>query len=107
LLHDPTIQRIGVGERAERRQADFFAVGSDSRPANLNLPTAEDDLTRDGPRSRGRPLGLMLIPRAADRRPIVFEHRVEHLQTGCDGEFHQLGACIDEEIDKGEVALVR
>jgi hypothetical protein len=31
LLHDPTIQRIGVGERVKRRQRDFFAVGSDPR----------------------------------------------------------------------------
>ena len=47
----------------------------------------------------------MLIPRSADRGPIVFEHRVKHLQAGRDGELHQFGPCIDEEIDEREVAL--
>jgi hypothetical protein len=45
------------------------------------------------------------VPRAADRRSIRFEHRVEDFQTGCDGEFHQLGTRIDEEIHEGQMAL--
>jgi hypothetical protein len=49
----------------------------------------------------------MLIPRPTDRRPIRFEHRVEHLQTGGDGEFHQLGPGIDQEIDEWPMALTR
>jgi hypothetical protein len=107
LLHDPTIQRIGVGERVKRRQPDFFAVGPDPWSADLDFPTAEDDLTRDRPGARRRTLDLMLIPRPADRRPIVFEHRVEHLQAGGDGELHQLGPRIDEEIDERQVALAQ
>jgi hypothetical protein len=57
LLHDPTIQRIGVDERMKCRQRDFFAVGPDPRPADLDFPTAENDLTRDcpGPRDAAEP----------------------------------------------------
>ena len=42
---------------------------------------------------------------AADRRPIVFEHRLEDLQARGDGEVHQLGAGIDEDIDEWQMAL--
>ena len=41
------------------------------------------------------------------RRPILFEHRVQHLQARRDGELHQLGPRIDEEIDEWQVALAR
>ena len=49
----------------------------------------------------------MRVARAADRRAIRFEHRVEDFQTGRDGELHSLGTRIDEEIDEGQVALAR
>jgi hypothetical protein len=49
----------------------------------------------------------VLIPRAADGRPVRFEHRGEDLQARGDGEFHQLGSCIDEEIDEWQVTLRR
>ena len=44
---------------------------------------------------------------AADRRPIRFEHRREDLQARRDGELHQLGPRIDEEIDERQMALGR
>ena len=47
----------------------------------------------------------MLIARTADRRPILFEHRGEDLQARGDGELHQLGPRIDEEIDERQMAL--
>jgi transposase len=50
---------------------------------------------------------LVLIAGTADGRPIVFEHRLEDLQAGRDGELHQPGARIDEEINKGQMALNR
>jgi hypothetical protein len=105
LLDDATIQRVGVGERLERRQRNLVAIRPDAGPANLHLASAQDDLTRDPPRARRRTLGLMLIPRAAEGRPIRFEHRGEDLQARRDGQFHQLGSRIDEEIDEGQVAL--
>ena len=49
----------------------------------------------------------MRVPWPADRRPIGFEHRREDFQTGRDGELHQLGPGVDEEIDEGEMALER
>src|SRR5215216_2968380 len=47
----------------------------------------------------------MLIARTADRRPILFEHRGEDLQTRCHGELHQLRPHIHEQIHEGEMAL--
>ena len=70
LLDDATIQRILAGHRLKRRQRHFLAVGPDARPANRDLPAAEDDLARDRAGARRLPLRLMLIARAADRRPI-------------------------------------
>jgi hypothetical protein len=107
LLDDAPIQRIGVGERLERRQRDFLALRPDAGPANLHFAPAEDDFTRDRPSARGRTLRLMLVPRAAEGCPIRFEHRAEDLQARGDGEVHQLGSCIDEEIDEGQMALRR
>jgi hypothetical protein len=47
----------------------------------------------------------MLLALTADRRPIVFEHRLQDLQARGDCEVHQLGAGIHEEIDEGQMAL--
>jgi hypothetical protein len=46
----------------------------------------------------------MGIARTADRRPILFEHRFQHLQARPDRELEQLGARIDEQIDQRQVA---
>src|SRR5207247_4403731 len=103
LLDHTTIQWVGVGERLKRRQRNLVPIRPDAWPANLHLATAEDNLAAHPPRARRRPLGLVLIPRAADGGPIRFEHRGEDLQARGDGEFHQLGSCIDEEIDEWPV----
>src|SRR5437762_5394387 len=47
----------------------------------------------------------MLVAEPADRRAIVFKHRVEDLQTRDDGELHQLGTRIDEQINERQLAL--
>jgi hypothetical protein len=47
----------------------------------------------------------MLVPRPAERGPIGFEHRRQDLQVRRDGQLHQLGSRIDEQIDEGQVAL--
>jgi hypothetical protein len=105
LLDHATIQWVGFGERLKRRQRDLVAIRPDAWPANLHLAAAEDDLATHRPRAPRRPLGLVLIPRAADGHPIRFEHRGEDLQARGDSEFHQLGSCIDEEIDEWQVTL--
>jgi hypothetical protein len=46
----------------------------------------------------------MRIPRAADRAPILLEHRVQHLQARAHRELEQLAARIDQEIDQRQVA---
>jgi hypothetical protein len=48
---------------------------------------------------------LMLIARATDGRPIVFEHRLQDLQARGDREFHQLRTSLHEEIDEWQMAL--
>jgi hypothetical protein len=45
--------------------------------------------------------------RSADRGPILFEHRREDFETRGDGELHQLGARIDQEIDQRQAAWAR
>src|SRR5213078_584135 len=47
LLDDATIQRVGTRERLKRRQGDFGTGGTHPRPANLHLPSPEDDLAGD------------------------------------------------------------
>jgi hypothetical protein len=47
-----------------------------------------------GPRKRRSAKGGVLGD------PIRFEHRGEDLQARGDGEVHQLGSCIAEEIDE-------
>jgi hypothetical protein len=106
LLDDAPIQRIFAGHHRERRQRDFFAVGAHARATHRDFSTAEDDLARCGASSSGLALGLMLVARTADRRPIVFEHRGKDFQTGRDGELHQLCAGIDQEINERQMALV-
>src|SRR5262249_55826253 len=77
-----TIRRLSgsVSANLKRRQRDFVMVGSDPRPANRHFPPAKHDLARRRAGPCGRPLALMVIPWAADRRPILLEHRVEDFQ---------------------------
>jgi hypothetical protein len=101
------MQRVGIRERLKRGQGDFGAGGANPRPANLHLPSTEDDLAGDRPGAGRCALVFVRIPWPADCRPIGFEHRRQDSQTGRDGELHQLGPRIDEEIDEGQMALER
>jgi hypothetical protein len=47
----------------------------------------------------------VLVPRPADRRAIRFEHCLENFQAGRYGKLHELGTCIDEQIDERQMAL--
>ena len=77
LLDHATIQRILAGHRLKCRQRHFVAVRPHARPTNRHLAAAEHDLAGTVPARDAVPLHLMLISRAADRRPIRFEHRRE------------------------------
>ena len=75
------------------------------RSAKRDLAATEDDFARDAAGARRLTLDLMLIARAADRRPILFEHGREDAQARPNGELHELGAGIDEEINEGQMTL--
>jgi hypothetical protein len=45
----------------------------------------------------------MRVARAAQRRPILFEHGFQYLQARSDRELEQLGARVDEQIDQREM----
>lgn len=105
LLDGAPIQRVAVGERAEGRQLDFAAFGPDSWPAHGDLASAEHDFARNRAGARGDAGGLMGISRSTDRSAILFQHRVEHLQTGPDRQLEELRARVDEQVDQREVAL--
>ena len=49
------------------------------------------------------PLRLMRIPRPTDRDPIVFQHGLEHFQTGRHNQLLELGLRINEDIDQRKV----
>jgi hypothetical protein len=95
LFDDPPIQRILARHQLKRRQRHFGVIAADPWPPNRHLPPTKHDLTRNGASPHGLALGLMLIARTADGRPILFQHRAEHLQAGRNGQFHQLRTHID------------
>ena len=49
----------------------------------------------------------MLIPRTTDRRAIFFEHRRQDPHARRDRELDELRPCINEQIDKRQMALLR
>ncbi len=76
LLDHPTIQRILAGHRLKGRQRHFLTMRTHARPTKGHLAATEHDLARDRAGSRGLTVRLMLIALAADRRSIVFQHRL-------------------------------
>jgi len=81
LLDHATIQRVLAGHRSKGGQRRFLAVDPHARPTKRHLAAPEHNLARDGASSRRLSRHLMLIALAADRRPIVFEHRLQNLQA--------------------------
>ena len=49
----------------------------------------------------------MPVPRTADRRAILLQHRGEHLQPRADRKLQQLRARIHEQIDERQMTLAR
>jgi hypothetical protein len=105
LLDHSASQRVVVSECLKGRERDFCAVGSHAWTANLHVPSAQDHLARDRPGAGRLAAPLVLIARTADRRPIVFPHRVEDLETRHHGQFHQLSPRINQQINQREMAL--
>jgi len=104
LLDDPAIQRIDIRHGLERGQRHLLAPGADPGAADGDLPPAEHHLAGHGAPADGLAVGEMGIPRPTHRGPIVFEHRVQHLQPGPDRELEQLTAGIHQEVDQGQMA---
>jgi hypothetical protein len=106
LLDHAAIKWVGVGERLKRVQHRFF-MGADMgrRICTFRTPRATLAWARVA-----RPLDLLLTE-AADRCPILLEHRLEDLQTRCDGDLHQLGLRIrptaERKASDGRIDLVR
>src|ERR1019366_3694559 len=64
------------------------------------------------PRWRRVPRGRPLDPAHAQTAPteggaVLFHHRFQHFHAGSDGEFQQLGAGIDQQIDEREMTRGR
>ena len=73
LLNDAAIQGIGLGHRLEGRQRDVAALGPHAGPLHGDLPAPEDDLAGHGARTQGVAVGVMGVPRAAQRRAVLLE----------------------------------
>ena len=103
LFDDAAIERIGRGDRLKRRQRDF--AGGRPRPWALkhHLPSTQDDFARGPPRTAGRALGLVRIPRAANGGAILLEHDSDGAQTRPNDQLHQLGFRVDQQIDERQV----
>ncbi len=104
LLHDPTVERVRVRERRNRRQRDLRAAGPYSRPTHRDLPTAQHHFTGHRAGARRLAIRLMLVAGPADGRAIVFQHLLKHLEPRGDRELHQLRSGVDEQIYEGQVA---
>jgi len=105
LFDDATIERIGRRHRLKRGQGDLAGGRPDTRALDRDLPTTEDHFAARGPGPARRPIRLVGISRPADRRPILLEHRGEHLQPRAQRQFQQLGLRVDQQIDKRQMAL--
>ena len=44
----------------------------------------------------------MRIPRAAERRAILLEHRVEHAQARADHQLEEFGFRVDQQFNEGQ-----
>ena len=104
LLDHAAIQRVDIGHGLECGQGDLLAVGAHARSAHRHLPATEHHLTAHGAGPRRPPVSDVRVPQTADRGPILFQHRFQHLQTRTDGELEQLAPRIDQEIDQPQVA---
>ena len=59
------------------------------------------------PRAIGLPLGLMRIPGATHRAPILFQHGLEHLQARGHDQLLELRLGIHEDLDQRQVTRRR
>ena len=98
LLDDAAIQGIGLGHRLEGRQRDFAALGPHARPLHGDLPAPEDNLAGHGARTRGVAVGVMGVPQAAQRRAVLLEQRVEHLETRLHHQLEERGLRVHQDF---------
>ena len=98
LFDGTSMQRVRVGHRAKRRQHDLVSVCADPRPTNGHRATAQHDLAGHRAGAGGGPVGLMRIPRAAERRAIFLEHHVEHAQARAHHQLEEFRFRVDQEF---------
>ena len=84
VLDDAPIQRVGVRQGLERWQRDLTPVGADPRPRDSHLAPGQHDFAGHRARAGRGTRGLMRIPRTAQRRAILLQHRVEHAEARAD-----------------------
>ena len=104
LFDDAPVERIGLGHGLERRQRHLLLPSADTGPTDLDLAPAQDDGTGRRARATGCALGLVRVPRPADRDPILFEHGLEDLHPRSHDELGQLRARVDQQIDQRQVS---
>jgi hypothetical protein len=75
LLDHAPIQRIDIRHGSERRQRDFVAARPHTGPPYGHLSAAEHDLAAHRAGARRLAAGHVRVPLAADRGPILFQHR--------------------------------
>ena len=84
----------------ERRQRDLTSVGANPRPRDRHLAPAQHDFAGHRARAGRRTRGLMHIPRTAQRRTILLQHRVEHAEARADHQLEEFGLRVDQECNE-------
>ena len=107
LVDHPPVQWIRVRKRPRRGQRHFRAVAAGARTLDRDLPPAQHDLTGGMPRAIRLPRRLMRIPGPTHRGPILFEHRLEHLQARGHNQLLELGLGVKKDVDQRQVARSR
>ena len=84
----------------ERRQRDLTPVGADPRPRDSHLAPAQHDFAGHRARAGRATRGLMRIPRTAQRRAILLQHRVEHAEARADHQLEAFGFRVDQDFNE-------
>jgi hypothetical protein len=98
LAHDALGQRISGSQGAESWQGDFLTSGAHSGAPNGHFPTGQHHFARRGPGTPRRAAGLMAVARPAQRRSVLLQHHLQHLQARRNGQLHQRCMGINEQV---------
>ena len=107
LLDGAAPQGIGLGHRLEGRQRHFLAARADPGAADRHLAPPEDDFAGHRPGPGGRAVGLVRVARPTERRPILLEHGVQHLQSRPHRKVEQLRFGVNQQLDERQTTRGR